>query len=153
MKTKRFLLGILTFFFCLTGLLWAQDKEYSIGERADSGKIGVTLYSLSDHRESNRFMRKEGERYYAVDVMILNGSREQYEYNPFQFTIVDEEENEYQQCLSSKEPKLTSGYLAPGMQVRAFVVFGLPADKKPVKLLFDPMFSDEEGVVYNLTAK
>ncbi len=153
MQKTLFLILFLAAIFCLSAAPARADseREYRPGETAEVKNIAVSLFSFRPHKEHNRFMNKEGMKYYTVELQLLNGRREPYEYNAYQFTVLDENDEEYQWCISSVEPKFEGQTLEPGMQGRGFLVFGLPAGKKPTKLIFDPGWISDETVTFNLT--
>lgn len=136
---RVFLISIFSFIFLISSysLLFAKS-EYGIGESADVQGISVSILSIRPHKESNRFMRKPGMKYYALDIQIVNGTRELYEYNAYQFTMMDEQEEDYQWCISGVEPKFEGERLEPGMKGRGILVFGIPTERKPAYILFDP---------------
>ncbi len=137
--------------FMTASVSFAQEKEYKVGETADIKNISITVLSFAPHKEANRFIRKEGIKYYAVEVMVLNGTRDTYEYNAYQLTLQDENEEEYQWCISTIEPKFEGEILQPGMMGKGFLVFGIPSERTPKNLLFDPGYISENLIKFNIT--
>ena len=141
---------VVIFLICLLKFACAQDRVYNIGETAEVKRVSVTINSISPHKEKNRFMNKEGMKYYVIDVTILNGRQEPYEYNAYQFTMLDENDEEHQWCISSIEPKFEGETLAPGMMGRGKLVFGLPENSTPVKIVFDPGYISDDVITFSI---
>ena len=56
---------------------------------------------------------------------------------------MDYDENEYQWCISTKEPKFEGKILKPGGMGKGFLVFAVPKTVTPTHVVFDP------GYIYN----
>ena len=145
-------LFISLFFVIFTvSIACSQENVYKLGDTADIKNIAVTISSIQPHKEKNRFINKQGIKYYAVYITVLNGSREPYEYNAYQFTLIDDSSEEYQWCISTVEPKFEGEILQPGMVGKGFLVFGIPQERTPKKLMFDPGYISENLIQFNIT--
>ncbi len=95
---------------CIPICVFAEDEdiEEEIGNNVRLGPVTVSVLSISDYKEKVGLFLKHLDRqydgvpqnYYAVELFVLNTSRDNYEYSPYQFSIIDSEENEYQWCKS-----------------------------------------------------
>lgn len=156
---KNLFFSFLFLFICVCIPICAfaedEDIEEEIGNNVRLGPVTVSVLSISDYKEKVGLFLKHLDRqydgvpqnYYAVELFVLNTSRDNYEYSPYQFSIIDSEENEYQWCISTKEPKFEGKILKPGMAGRGFLVFGVPKTVTPTHVVFDP------GYVYDGRAK
>lgn len=140
---------ILLFLITTTTFAYCQES-YKIGETADVKNISITINSIAGHRERNSLIRKDGIKYYSVGITVLNGSREPYEYNAYQFSMLDDNENEYQWCISTVEPKFEGENLQPGMIGKGFLVFGIPTDRTPSEIVFDPGYIHDDVIRFNI---
>jgi Telomeric repeat-binding factor 2. len=141
----------ITLFLLIITATFAYCQEiYKIGDTADVQNVSVTINSISGHRERNSLIRKDGIKYYVLEITVLNGRRESYEYNAYQFTMLDDNENEYQWCISTVEPKFEGENLQPGMIGRGFLVFGIPTDRTPLQVVFDPGYIHDDVIKFNI---
>ena len=135
-----------------------DDKECRVGESANVGGLSVRVESVTPYKEKNSVMaeRLKGQckgvpmNYYAVEIVILNGSRNSFEFSPYQFSLADTNGDEHQWCISTREPKLEGKVLNPGMAAKGFLVFGIPQTSAPEKVVFDPAYL-YDGMVYFYT--
>jgi hypothetical protein len=154
MRKYTLITFLFLFIFCFLPIqVFAEDEdiEEEIGNNVRLGSVSVSVKSISHYKEKvGLFLQHldkqyEGvpQNYYAVELFVLNTSRDNYEYSPYQFSIIDSEENEYQWCISTKEPKFEGKILKPGMAGRGFLVFAVPKTVNPTHVVFDP------GYVYD----
>ena len=161
MKKYNFLIFFFLLFFCCIPInVWAEedDIESDIGKNVKLGAVTVSVRSISFYKEKNHLMVERLEQlyenvpqnFYAVDLLIFNTSKDNYEYNPYQFVFIDEEDNEYQWCISTKEPKFEGKILKPGMMGKGFLVFAVPKTVKPTHVVFDPGYLYDGRVKFTI---
>ena len=144
-------LFMLLFFILFTAsIACCQENTYKIGDTADVKNISVAVNSIQPHKEKNRFINKQGMKYYMVYITVLNGSREPYEYNAYQFTLLDNYEEEHKWCISTVEPKFEGEILQPGMMGKGYLVFGIPEERTPVQVVFDPGYIYDDVIRFNI---
>ncbi len=145
MKRSVVLFFLIVFLFA-SGAFAEGDVDSKIGDRVDIGAVSVGVLSVSPYKEKNSLIRDHikdqnngrAMKFFCAEVLILNSSRDDYEYSPYQFTFIDSEEEEYQWCISTKEPKLEGKILKPGMISNGFLVFAVPEESVPSRIVFDP---------------
>lgn len=152
---KIAVLALLFLFFASFAAVYASgdesDKDCRIGDRVNVGAITVQVFSFAPYHEKNSVMvehfrninKNKPMKYFVAELMILNASRSSYEYNAYQFVLLDSDEEEYQWCISTKEPKFEGKTLKPGMMGKGFLVYGIPENVTPSRIVFDP------GYVYD----
>ena len=156
---KYKLLAFLFLFICcclpINAFAEDEDIESEVGKSVRLGPVTISVISISQYKEKNHLMVERLEQvyenvpqnFYAVELLVLNTSKDNYEYNPYQFVFIDSEDEEYQWCISTKEPKFEGKILKPGMMGKGFLVFGVPKTVKPTHVVFDP------GYIYDGSIK
>lgn len=146
--------------FCIPINAFAEDEdiESEIGKSVRLGPITVSVISISPYKEKNSLMvdrlkqlyENIPQNFYAVELLVLNTSRDNYEYSPYQFVFMDYDENEYQWCISTKEPKFEGKILKPGGMGKGFLVFGVPQTVTPTHVVFDPGYIYDGRVMFEI---
>lgn len=166
MKKKSLLLLIAFVFaaFAFAAPVFAYDEDdddcinKAIGESVNLKGLSISVVSVEPYKEPNPLILRQLDRefkgrpmkYYAVRFKVLNGSRNSFEFNPYQFYVEDSNEEEFKWCISSKSPKFEGGSIRPGMIKDGFLVFGVPQNTNLLRVVVDPAYLYEGTIYFNL---
>jgi hypothetical protein len=124
-----------------------------IGTPAASAGVVIQANKVTKTGGSNPYWKpKSGNTYLVVDIFVGNGRSEAIPYNPLYFKVRDSQGFEYNAGISTEEPSLKSGELAPKETVRGLVQFEVPADAEGFVMSYKPLvlFSDFQEIKVRL---
>jgi hypothetical protein len=123
------------------GMIAVSGNETSFGQALDFGGMVIRV---DPPIEDTTASPTEGNRPWAASVTIQNNRSEEFLYNPLDYYFIDGEGNSYECIGASGLQMLSTGVLAPGAQVQAYIVMELPSAAMPVQVRFEPYIPMEE---------
>lgn len=122
----------------------------TIGDTAQSAGVAVTVHGATFEEGSGDISPTTTENVFVVvDVSIANISiSPQMNYNPFYFTVNDDNDKEYMGSLAPFDNVLSRGELAKGENVRGNLIFEVPRSATGLVLAYDPaLISDDYRII------
>jgi hypothetical protein len=118
-----------------------SGSEASFGQALDFGGMVIRVDTPI---EDTTATPTEGNRPWAALVTIQNNRSAEFLYNPLDYHFIDSGGNSYEAIGATMLQMLSTGILAPGAQVQAYIVMELPSSTTPVQIRFEPYIPMEE---------
>jgi hypothetical protein len=127
-------------------------ETFKIGDLVNMRGKSVGVNAVSSYQAKNPYMQPiDGNKLVAVDITTKNNSDEAYTINPFHFKLQDSGDYTYSHSVSDKEPFLHAAALQPGESSRGFLVFEIPEDNTPTKLIYTPAIFGTSQILIELS--
>jgi hypothetical protein len=111
-----------------------------VGDKVQSGDTALTVIGAKKLTTLPVFgAAKAGNVYVNLEVLIENVGSTEVAYNPLYFKLKDGDDFEYNATISSSEPTLKSGKLAPSEKARGNVAFEVKATATGLVMEYRPL--------------
>lgn len=118
--------------------------DYSVGDRVQVGdEQFITLAEFeADWKSDNQFIKPDqGNMFVAFLVEFEGINPEGSSYNPFYFSLIDDQAFEYNFSAFGREPSIkSSNELRPGEKARGWITFEIPKTADTGTLVYEPGF-------------
>lgn len=141
LKMKKLLILAVLLALC-TSMAWTQAATIN----------GVTISVNAKENyvsDSSIIQPKQGSKYFAIDVTIVNNSGKTISYNVLDFTLQDGQAYTYT-YTPGKDPFLNCGDLERGRSVRGWITFEVPAASSNYTVIYKPSMVGKDQLILKL---
>jgi hypothetical protein len=118
-----------------------DHKKFKINDGVSLGDWAIGVFKIKDPFIADGIYMhelKKDHKYVVIEVTMLNNSDHPTEYNLYQWKLKDDNNYQYDICVTGVEPDLSTGTLNPGKQIRGWIGFDVLKDSKNFTAIFTP---------------